>query len=643
MRSPQAILSALAGGPEALFVVDAASVVCWVSARAASLLGRSPDAIVGSPLVELLAALTPDQLAPAWRGERVEVPVKFARDGATVQLNARVQGTTGDGGAACLVVTLVGCVSARSAADGASSPGSDVFGALWAHAPLSMARYGRDGVLIDVNKVMRDLLGLAPEVVSQLKGTFSAYDFATALGDDARMALTRAVIEDGAVVRFPVVYVDPKFVEQITGEPSLPRWFATTAFPLWRDDGTYEEVLTVDFDLTEQVRLESNLLETQKLEAVGQLAAGVAHEFNNLLTVLLGHLSFIEADLPPGGPLGESLGYAMHAADQAGALTRKLLSFALRSPPQLVEVDPFKLAEDTIALVRRAVDQQISLSLEVGPEVARHRLLADSGQLQQMLINLLLNASDGVTEAAVASPAIVLHVGVVELAAPELRAPTARRWMRFAVEDNGIGIPSAVAERVFEPFFTTKQHGHGTGLGLSVAYGNARRHGGFARVERRDGPGALVSVFLPCDEVAQPVVAPLANASPAPTGPLVLVVDDELDILEIYRDGLTLHGYQVLSANAAASAEQLLLTHANQVRALIVDLSMPRRSGRDLLRRVRPLDMGLKVIVVSGRYAPGDMGLLRELGAVALLQKPVSVDELIRTLANVLAGQPGIT
>ncbi len=386
-------------------------------------------------------------------------------------------------------------------------------------------------------------------------------------------------------------------------------------------DGQVQRLLGGVLDVTDRHQLQEQLLQAQKMEAVGQLAAGIAHNFNNMLTVMLSSMEL--AGRRSEGDLADLLRGGQEAALKAAQMVRQLLVFSGKSK------NAGHRAEDIGALVRRTVDMsrrtfgnELALGLSLAPDLPAVR--CDAGQIEQALLNVLINARDALDERDGSAPEI--QISVERLRGDETRGDE----IRISVSDNGQGMSEEVRQRAFEPFFTTKDPGRGTGLGLATTYAIVREHGGRAECQSTPGLGTRVHLLLPA-EPAPMTAADSEHAAPPVSGrgERVLVVDDEPMIRDLMTEMLASAGYAVDTAVDGIDAIERVRAAAGRYSVVLLDQSMPRLAGRAALRAIRGLEPRLKIICFSG--FPSAME-----GADAVLEKPVPAHRLIETIESVL-------
>ncbi len=384
-------------------------------------------------------------------------------------------------------------------------------------------------------------------------------------------------------------------------------------------------------DTTDSQRLSEQLLQAQKMEAVGHLAGGVAHDFNNLITVILAYGSSIKDTLQEDDPRREDLSQIMAAADRAKSLTRQLLAFARRQPIQVQSVQFDTLAEGIQQLLRRTLPEHTTLHVHCAPDI--WPVLADPGQLEQVLINLAVNASDAMPRGGLITVSVE-NIGRTEHEAGWEGGDAIRVQMR----DSGEGIPAEHLRRIFDPFFTTKAPGKGTGLGLATCYGIVQQAGGTITVASTLGEGTTFTIMLPrAVGEAPPRQEPRRALMERLDGheTIVLVEDDDSLRRSIVRV-LRRYGYAVLTATNGEEGQHLIEGYDGVVDLIITDLIMPKMGGGalvDFLRRTRP---SARVLCMTGYAArPGDPTTgLRE--GVEVLYKPFEPTELLRRIREML-------
>jgi len=411
--------------------------------------------------------------------------------------------------------------------------------------------------------------------------------------------------------------------------------------PLRNEKGDITHFVSVGRDTTERRRtqeeqrqLEEQLRQSQKMDAIGQLAGGVAHDFNNILAVMIMQTDLMAIEDAAPEEVQEGIRQIRAAAERAANLTRQLLLFSRRQVLQPRDLDLNDVVTSLARMLQRIIgeDVQLQLHLHAGPLHTR----ADAGMLDQILLNLAVNARDAMPQGGrLLIETNEKTVGADDLEPGDDAAPG--RYVSLSVSDTGCGIPAEVAAHIFEPFFTTKEPGKGTGLGLATVFGIVKQHQGWLKVESEPGHGATFRIFFPA--LAQPALAPAEVAKPAVRGgsETILLVEDDANVRALSRAILARHGYHVLEAPDGVSALRLWAEHRHEVALLITDLVMPGGfNGHELAARLQQDKPGLKIIFVSG-YSADIAGRELELHAGEnFLQKPFLPEHLLETIRRSL-------
>jgi PAS domain S-box-containing protein len=385
----------------------------------------------------------------------------------------------------------------------------------------------------------------------------------------------------------------------------------------------------------EHNRLQEQLQQAQKLQALGQLAAGVAHNFNNVLAVIITAVELALMEAPPAKR--RALELALESATKAAGLVRQFVVFSRRQPLQKRPVSLPAVLGEVVEMCRKTFDRRLEVLLEVADEVPL--VLGDASQLHGVILNICLNARDALAEIPDKDrpPQVRLRVETLQWPAPGLSGPPeagADEYVRVTIADNGAGMDDATRERIFEPFFTTKEVGQGTGLGLSTAYAVVSEHGGWIDCRSEPGQGTEMSVYLPVAPVGQlpEGLAERAPLPPAREGACLLVVDDEEALRENLQEMLAREGYHGLVAADGQEGLLLYARHHHVIQAVLLDLSMPRMSGWETLEQILALDPAARVIICTGY--PIDPEELH--GARTAILKPFNSEDLWRTVREVL-------
>jgi PAS domain S-box-containing protein len=398
-------------------------------------------------------------------------------------------------------------------------------------------------------------------------------------------------------------------------------------------------VLLILEDVTDQLRLETQLRQAQKMEAVGRLAAGVAHEFNNILTVIQGHAELLRDERIAPRQVVESSGRISQASQRAAALTRQLLTFSRQQPVQLKPLNLSDVVRSTQKMLRQLLGERYELQFTCADPLPA--IMADEGNMEQILINLSINARDAMRDGGI----IRIQTDQVTLTAAETaRNPDARpgHFLRLRVTDHGCGISSDILRRVFDPFFTTKEIGKGTGLGLSTIHGIVRQHQGWIDATSEIGQGSTFTVYLPAASNSSAAIGTIITTDALPDfapacgrGETILVVEDDASVRDLARATLERGGYRVLEAADGQTALQVWNESRNPIAVLITDMVLPNgMNGGKLANLLQERDPQLRLICISGY---GSEMLKEELPAtfapgVNFLSKPFDPHALLKAV-----------
>jgi PAS domain S-box-containing protein len=378
------------------------------------------------------------------------------------------------------------------------------------------------------------------------------------------------------------------------------------------------------FDITERRRLEEQLYGSQKMEAVGRLAGGVAHDFNNLTTAILGYAAFVHSQLPDDDPLRDDVAEITRAANRAADLTQQLLAFARRRVIQPRVVALNELVRGTEKMLRRLIGENIALGTEAPADLWPVRV--DPGQLEQVLVNLVVNARDAMPNGGRL---------LIEMANTTLRdspgqrpAITSGPYIMIAVTDTGVGMDEQTKARIFEPFFTTKRVGEGTGLGLATCYGIVKQAAGYIWAFSEVGRGTTIRIYLPRAEENPPEPTSEEAALPRTAGhETILIAEDQHQVRRLAERALRARGYTVISAENGERAVEIANEHGGEIHLLLTDMVMPVLGGRDAARLIREHRPDIRVLFMSG-YSEYDVANPGGFSDAGFIGKPFTPQEL---------------
>ena len=405
----------------------------------------------------------------------------------------------------------------------------------------------------------------------------------------------------------------------------------TAARTVWR--GQPAGVIVVR-DITERKRREEQLVQAQKMETIGRLAGGIAHEFNNTLTSITGYARFVEEALPSGSAVRGDIEQVLKGAERLAGLTRRLLAFSRRQMIRPRPLDLTDLVLDMGETLRVLIGENVELVLPLAPDPGLVK--ADRGQIEQVLLNLVMNARDAMPDGG----RLTIEMANVTLDEHDLQAHpdmVAGEYVMLAVSDTGVGMTEEVKSHLFEPFFTTKEFGQSAGLGLAAAYGIIKQHGGDMWVYSEQGKGARFELYLPQVEKPAAVEVERDTTARLPGGSeTVLVVEDEPIVQDVMRRMLDTLGYTVLQATRGDEALRLAEERAGEIHLLLTDVVMPGMNGKVLADRMSDMYPHLQVLYISsyGEHTLARYGVPGE--GKTLLSKPFTFRELAHKVREVL-------
>ena len=577
----------------------------------------TPQQMVGTPILDLIApGARPDILARVHRrarGEDVEnmyVTRGLRRDGSEFDMDVRAASYEAAGRVYTLVILRD--ITEVLGTQAALRETSEFYRAMFENYPLPKLLINpHNGLVVQANAAATAYYGYSPE---QLCG-MSISSLNTLPMEQIRRELGQAVKGKGLFLfKHRLASGEIRDVEIYTG-------------PVDRQGVTY--LLSTVVDITERNRLEAQLLQAQKMEAVGHLAGAIAHDFNNLLTAMMGFAALLQEELTENPAHRYNAEQVVRAGARAADLTRQLLAFSRRQvlQPQLLCIN--HILQEMSVLLRSAVGERVVIKMELDADLANTR--ADPVQLQQVVMNLTVNARD---------------------AMPEGGALTFRTFTSaddgdavvLEVTDTGVGMDEETLARAFEPFFTTKEKGRGTGLGLSTVYGIITQSGGAVRVTSRAGHGTRFTLSLPRVTEPLPVADPTLSLQESVSlqGRNVLVVEDQGAVRSFLTRGLATRGCHVVEAQDGLAALLLLKDPSLPLDVMVCDVVMPRMSGTELYKELNSIRPSLKVVFISG-YPAGllDQELMATPSA-AFLGKPFTMQQLAQVVGQVLARAPSV-
>jgi PAS domain S-box-containing protein len=482
-----------------------------------------------------------------------------------------------------------------------------------------------DGRFLLGNRATAEIYGTTVDgLLGKTDGDFNpnAEEVARFLRDD------REVLASGR----PKLIAEESVTNPVTKQT---RWFQTIKLPLRMPGEQTPTLLAVATEITERKQLEEQLLQSQKMEAVGQLAGGVAHDFNNILTAIVGYADLLAAEFGGNARQIEDLEEIRKAARRAAALTRQLLSFSRKQvlEPRIVDVNGVVMNLDK--MLRSLISENIQLQTHLAENLDAARV--DPNQLEQVVMNLAINARDAMQPEGGTLTIETGNVTLDEDYAARHVSVVPGDYVMLAVTDTGCGMTEATKARIFEPFFTTKPAGRGTGLGLSTVYGIVKQSGGNIWLYSEPGKGTTFKVYLPAlDALPEDIGKPAPADAGSRGGGTVLLVEDDAQLRHVAHRALAAQGYLVLEADRGRTALDIARRHKGAIDLLLTDVVMPDTNGRKLAETLRAARPDLRVLYLSGYpdRAIVNHGILDP--GDAYIAKPFTTDAITRKVRDVL-------
>lgn len=616
--------------PDAVFVEDTNGKVLDANLAAARLHGMARGQLIGKTISDLVPAEKREQVMADFQklvdGKSQQLEgVSLTAQGREVPVEVRTSRIDYSGQPALLL--HVRDISERKRAEEALKGSENRFHSVWENSVDGMRLTDENGTIVAVNAAFCKLVEMERE---QLEGQPFTVMYPENDEPEKRMSVYLQRFRDRATpnrIQRKLTFRSGKTVE-LEGANSFveSRGQRTLLLGLFRD-------------ITEHKRLEEQLRQSQKMDAIGQLAGGVAHDFNNILTVIQGHSSLLRGSATQEGQLSGSAEQICQAAERAAGLTRQLLTFSRRQMMQPKPLDLNLVVSNLTKMLGRILGEDIALQFNYSPNLPV--VHADAGMIEQILLNLAVNSRDAMPSGGQLS----IRTKVVDLYNDALKAHPEGREGEFvclSVTDTGCGIEAATLPHIFEPFFTTKAVGKGTGLGLATVYGIIKQHLGWVEVESEVGNGTTFHVFLPCLAEASAVSPGDATTDEAPRGgdETILVVEDEAPVRDLVCRVLKGAGYEVVEASTGLEALKIWHSRKDKIDLLLTDIVMPDgMTGRDLAEQIQAQKPGMKAIFTSGYSADivGKDFIIQE--GLNFLQKPYMPQKLTRAIRTCLDGK----
>jgi two-component system cell cycle sensor histidine kinase/response regulator CckA len=479
----------------------------------------------------------------------------------------------------------------------------------------------REGRVVRFNRMCEEVSGYSAE---EVMGKYT-WDL---LMSPEQVAEAKEVFSRMVAGTFPIRYENYWIAKD--GSRKLIVWSNTG---LYAPDGSVQFVIATGIDATERKRLEDQLRQSQKMESIGTLAGGIAHDFNNILTAIIGYGSLLQMKIREGDPMRHSVEQILSSANRAATLTQGLLAYSRK---QILNAQPLNINEiirRVELLLRRLIGEDIELTtLLTDRDVT---VLADPGQIEQVLMNLATNARDAMPDGGnlyIETEQVVLDEQSAAL--HEFNRPGT--YAVISVTDSGMGMDEKTKERIFDPFFTTKEVGKGTGLGLAMAYGIVKQHNGAIVVSSEIGRGSTFRIYLPLVPAAQKQALPADLPDILGGSETILLAEDDMVVRELTSHVLQQFGYRVIEAIDGEDAVNKCMQNRGQVKLLLLDVIMPKKNGKEVYNKISIFEPGIKALFLSGYTAD----IMQQKGLIdpgfSFIMKPVPVNELLRRIRAML-------
>jgi len=582
------------------------------------LLGQSPDILCAEPeaeqiLREIYGTIISGQ---NWSGTLLN----RRKDGTTFHTSFTVTPLLDDNGATVAYTAYQQNITSRMEDKERLLDAVELSGTIIEKSPIGISVYDRAGQCIAANEAMVALVGPTREQLLQQN-----YNDIASWKGSGLLALAREALQEGEHKRTDLT-VTTTLGKEVQVECHLVPFPRGGLMMLVND---VSERLQHE---KERRSLQDQLMQSQKMEAIGQLAGGMAHDFNNMLAVIMGNANLGLAEVDEGGPGIQEFGEIMEAAERASDLTLKLLTFARKEQLNTRDIAMSQVLGELSKILARTMDKKIRIEIQLEADAV---VRVDRNQLLQALINICNNAADampGGGRLLIQCGRTQREPGICDICGK----PVDGEYCEVRLSDTGVGMSEEVLRRTPDPFFTTKGAGKGTGLGLSITQGIVMGHGGHLCLESEPDRGTQVSILLPVPVKAEQAVARKKEAEPAGGSETILVVDDEIPVLRVAGRIFERTGYTPILTSSGAEALEVYRQRGEEIDLVVLDMIMPDMGGEEVYRQLKELNPEVKVILSSGYSTDGLVGDLMQQGIQAFVQKPFTIPTMRETVRKVL-------
>ncbi|MGO9013852.1 MAG: PAS domain S-box protein [Dissulfurispiraceae bacterium] len=510
-------------------------------------------------------------------------------------------------------------IAERNRAEDALRKSEERFRNTFEHAAIGFTIYTPDGRFLRVNQALCNILGYSEEEL--MTKTFQDITHQDDL--DFYMDLINQALSG----KLPVAHFQKRYIHKLGHEV----WASVSVSVVRDDKGNLLHLISLVEDLSEKRKLEEQLRQSQKMEAVGKLAGGVAHDFNNILTAIMGYGSLALKNMLNDDPKRINIEHMLEGAERAAHLTNDLLLFSRKQISERKRVDLNEIIKKMETFLTKIIGEDISYKTILHPGAIP--VLADAHQLEQVMMNLVTNARDAMPDGGVFS-VTTERIRLDRELMTALGYGQPGMYAFITVSDTGKGMDKATRQRIFEPFFTTKDMGRGTGLGMAVVYGIVKGHGGYINVYSEPGLGTTFKIYLPLTSMEAEETAESNQPIALGKGETILIAEDEPQVREVLRISLEEYGYMVIEAENGEDAVKQYKDNMEKMSLILLDVIMPLKNGREVYDEIKSLNPYTKVIFMSGYTENIIKGLLQ--ADTELIPKPIAPDTLLRKVREVL-------